>query len=366
QESGLHSTPNEMEDRRSVQEEIFGGSLQYSGNKSKLSLNFVHAKYGADLQRRIQPYNQFYFQGDELSNLSLAYRFKLWRINLFGETAINDNSTLASINGLSVALTSSTSLVIVNRYYPVNFYAVKSNSFGEKHGSRNEQGTYIAFEFVPYANLKLTTWFDNYRFPWLRFGVDAPSKGHEFALQLNYFHSRDFQVYCRFRSEQSESNLKQENTAVTKLLSNKKQSTRVHLQYIVAKGLVLKNRIEYVSISDDESSDEGWLMYQDISYAFRNIPLKIYARYALFDTENWASRVYAWENDVLYAFSVPAMYSKGTRTYLMAKYSISKNIDAWARISRTSYTNKEEIGSGLTTINGNTKTEVKLMLRVKF
>ncbi|MCF8374180.1 MAG: helix-hairpin-helix domain-containing protein [Bacteroidales bacterium] len=366
QETGLHSTPGEIEDRKTVREEIVGASLEYSANKAKLAFNYAHAKYGAALQRNTQPYSQFYFQGDEVSNLSLAYRFKLWRINLFGETAMNDNSTFASINGLSVSLTSSASFVLVNRYYPADYTAVKANSFGEKQGSQNENGTYLAFEFVPYQKLKLTAWYDTYRFPWLRYGVDAPSEGHEYALQLNWFQSSDFQAYARFRFEQSESNLTKDEVAVTKLQQVNKQSIRLQLQYKVAEGLILKNRIEYSQISDEETSEEGWLMYQDIQYAFQNIPLKLYARYALFDTDGWDSRVYAWENDVLYAFSVPAMYDKGTRSYLMAKYSISKNMDAWARISRTVYTNKDVIGSGLTTIDGDTKTEVKLMLRVKF
>lgn len=366
QETGLHSTPGEIEDRKTVREEIVGASLEYSANKAKLALNYAHAKYGSSLQRNIQPYSQFYFQGDEVSNLSLAYRFKLWRLNLFGETAMNDNSTFATINGMNVFLSSSASFVLVNRYYPADYYAVKANSFGEKQGSRNENGTYMAFEFVPYQKLKLTAWYDMYQFPWLRYGVDAPSEGHEYALQLNYFQSSDFQMYGRFRFEQSQNNFSSEDVQVTKLQTVNKQNIRLQLQYKVAEGLILKNRIEYSQISDDESTEEGWLMYQDIQYAFQNIPLKLYARYALFDTDGWDSRVYAWENDVLYAFSVPAMYDKGTRSYLMAKYSINKNMDAWARISRTVYTNKDVIGSGLTTIDGNTKTEVKLMLRVKF
>jgi hypothetical protein len=365
QETGLHSTPGEMEDRKSVNEEIIGASLQYSASKAKLAVNYGRAKYSTNLQRTPQPYSQFYFQGNELSNLSLSYRFKLWRLNLFGETAVNDNSTIATINGLSVFLSSSTSFVLVNRYYPAEYYAVKANSFGEKQGSRNENGTYMAFEFVPWQNLKLTAWFDNYRFPWLRYGVDAPSRGHEYALQLYYFHNSDFQVYGRWRYEQSQKNSTIDILEATKLQNIGKQNIRLHFQYSISEGLTLKNRIECIQISDEESTEQGWLMYQDIQYAFQNIPLKLYARYAIFDTESWDSRVYAWENDVLYAFSVPAMYDKGTRSYFLAKYSINQNIDAWARISRTNYSNKNEIGSGLTKIDGNTKTEVKLMVRVK-
>ncbi len=290
----------------------------------------------------------------------------MWRLNIFGETAINDNSTIASINGLSVSINSATSFVLVNRYYPAKYYAVKPNSFGDKQGSQNEIGTYMAFEIVPMSQLKFTTWFDNYSFPWLRFGTDAPSKAYEYAMQLNYFHNYDFQMYARVRYENSEGNFNQENTTTVSIQSSEKQSIRLHLQYKILSGLTLKNRIEYVNLNEENTNNEGWLMYQDISYGFKNLPLKLYIRYALFDTDGWDSRVYAWENDVLYAFSVPAMYSKGTRSYFMAKYKINNNADFWFRISQTNYSDKNEIGSNLTLISDNTKTEVKLMLRLKF
>ncbi len=366
QETGIHATRGEILDRHSVKEDVIGASLQFASNKSKLALNYAYARYNTNLHRNIQPYNQFYFQGDELSNLSLSYRFKLWRLNLFGETALNDSLIFAGINGFSVNIGSSASLVIINRFYPARFYAIKSNSFGEKQNTQNENGTYIAFEFSPASSMKLTCWFDTYRFPWLRYGVDAPSKGYEYAMQVNYFHNQTFQIYSRYRFELSEQSPNNDYASTSGLESFEKQNIRLHIQYQFTDAVRFKNRIEYTQVSSPEGRDDGWLMYQDISYSFSEIALKLYARYAIFDTNNWNSRVYAYENDVLYAFSVPAMYSKGSRTYFMLKYSLGRNIDAWARISKTTYTDKNEIGSGLSVINGNTKTEVKLMVRMRF
>ena len=58
---------------------------------------------------------------------------------------------------------------------------------------------------------------------------------------------------------------------------------------------------------------------------------------------------------MLYGFSIPAYYSKGIRTYLTLKYSLSDKIDIWLRYAQTSYADKTEIGSGLALIDGNKK-----------
>ena len=366
QTSGLHSTPGEMSDRKSLEEEIIGSSLQYSANKAKISLNYAYKRYGTEIHFSERLDNQFGFNGTELSNLSLAYRFRLWRLNLFGETATNDEQAIATINGLSVNLSSSASMVLVHRNYPRDYYAVKPNSYGDKDGTNNEIGTYLALEFSPISEIRLTSWFDNYQFPWMRYQVDAPSRGHEYAVQISYFQSYDFSAYLRYRAEHSETKLADTESSVSKLQDWEKHNVRFHVQYSLSEGITLKNRVEYTHIRDVDGCSDGWLAYQDVAYTFSRMPLKLYFRYALFDTQGWDARMYAYENDVLYAFSVPAIYDKGTRSYLLAKYSLGKNLDAWVRFAKTHYSKKDLIGSGLTQINGNSKSEIKVMLRIRF
>jgi hypothetical protein len=50
----------------------------------------------------------------------------------------------------------------------------------------------------------------------------------------------------------------------------------------------------------------------------------------------------------------------------MSKVSITSHIDLWAKIAQTFYRNRYDIGSGLTHIDGNTKTDVRVQVVVKF
>ena len=80
------------------------------------------------------------------------------------------------------------------------------------------------------------------------------------------------------------------------------------------------------------------------------------ARLLFAETDDYDSRIYTYENDVLYQVTVPAFYGQVTRAYLNVEYNYSKSIGFWVRLSCSAYSNKALIGSGLDEINGNRRT----------
>ena len=89
-------------------------------------------------------------------------------------------------------------------------------------------------------------------------------------------------------------------------------------------------------------------------------------RFAIFDTEGFNSRIYAYENDVLYSYSVPAYQGRGLRCYLNGRYTISRGLDIWLRYALLSYTDQQTIGTGLDKIEGNKRSDIKLQVRYQF
>jgi len=51
---------------------------------------------------------------------------------------------------------------------------------------------------------------------------------------------------------------------------------------------------------------------------------------------------------------------------LILKYSLYKNLNFWLRFASSIYWNKDEIGTGLEIIHGNTRSEIKAQLIWKF
>ena len=96
-------------------------------------------------------------------------------------------------------------------------------------------------------------------------------------------------------------------------------------------------------------------------------PFTLTLRYAIFDTKSYNSRIYAFENEVLYGYSVPALYYKGQRAYVLINWDITRNFEIWVRVAQTVYDNQKTISAGsLNEIKANHKTDIKLQLRLKF
>ena len=113
-------------------------------------------------------------------------------------------------------------------------------------------------------------------------------------------------------------------------------------------------------------AENGFTLYADVLYKPMMKPFSGNIRLQYFETDGYNSRLYAYENDVLYSYSIPVFYDKGYRYYLNINYDINKKITIWAKLAQTLFSARQTVGSGLDEIPGNQKTEVKLQLRYQF
>lgn len=107
------------------------------------------------------------------------------------------------------------------------------------------------------------------------------------------------------------------------------------------------------------------MVFQDIRLTPFRERIRVDLRAAWFQTDSYNSRIYAYENDLLYSFSIPAFFGKGVRTYINLKYKISDHAEIWFKLANTSCFNVESIGSGYNEISGDRKTDVKFQFRLK-
>ena len=79
----------------------------------------------------------------------------------------------------------------------------------------------------------------------------------------------------------------------------------------------------------------GVTVYQDIAYQFQQAPLSLRGRLQFFDAREWNNRIYTYEHDVLYAFSIPAVYGLGGRAYVCLRWQIIPQLALYCRVSET-------------------------------
>lgn len=367
QASGLHRTPNEIADEGIIQQFTLGGVLKYKFNHGHVALNTLFDKFDRTLTRTPQLYSQFYFSGNQLLNVSLDYSFIYKNMNFFGETAYSDNGRVATLNGLLLGLDRKVDMALLHRHFPKDYQAIIANPFSEGSGGRNESGFYMGLMIKPTREWEIASYYDMYSFPWLRFQADAPSRGHDFLGKITYTKRRKWRAYLQVRYENKEINAAENTTKTDILAPFKTFQTRLFFANQLSKVIELRSRLDF-GFADRAGRDlkKGVMFYQDIIYKSPDFPVSFSTRFAVFDTDGYDVRFYAYENDLLYAFSIPAYYHQGARFYLNLKYRPSRNLQLELRYAQTYWHNQESFGSGVTEIDGQRRSEVKAQIRYRF
>ena len=367
QNSGFHRTFNELTDKDAILETHFGGRVEYESTRLKLGVTGFASRYGGEFDRNLRFYNQFEFSSSQNSVIGADYNYVIRNYNFFGEFSRSQNGGTAYVNGLLVSLDPRFSFTILHRNYGRDYQNLLSNAFAESN-SWNEKGIFVGFDAKLNSKLTLTGNMDFYQFPWMRFQAYTPNTGgYDYTAQLQYKPSRDFVAYVRLRYQQREINNSAIESAIYNLSSEERINFRVNLSYKVTDYLSLRNRVEVVEYQKGDNNKEyGFLAYQDLVFKPKSKPYSLTARYALFDVESFNSRVYAYENDVLYYFYIPAYSGVGSRFYLTARYKYRKKFDFWVRYGVWNYRNEETLLSGLEQIDGNVRSDIKFVFRYLF
>jgi hypothetical protein len=368
QQTGYHSTPSEIYDKRSVTQTIAGGNMTYKTNRLSLgatALNYqLHNRFIADKK----VYNKFDFSSNQNFNAGIDYNYVFKNFNFFGEQAISQNGAMAFVNGLLVSLDERIQLSLIHRNYQRNYQNSLSNAFRQNTQAQNEKGLYTGISVSLSPKIMFYCYFDRFEFPWLKYNVDAPSKGYEFLIQTDFIPSKKLSAYIRYKKSNTMENSINDDESMNYIIAAIRHNYRFNISYSIMPSVKLKNRIEYVSYQTDESkSTQGYMMYQDIHFHKPTKPLSLILRYALFQTDNYDTRIYAYENDVAGYYSIPSYAYRGTRFYIIVNYALNRHIELWLRYSQTFYDDRNIISEGsLNQIEGNQKSEVRAQITCKF
>jgi hypothetical protein len=365
-ETGLHRTATEIKNKNSVSQQLFGGVIQYQKENLTVGAIAYHSIYNKEFITGNEVYRNYNFTGKNLTNIGLHYNYAYKNIYFFGEAGKSIDGGLAYVNGALVSLSSKVSAVVLHRNYDANYHNFFNQATAEASEALNEKGFYAGLNITPVKAWAIAIYADYFKFPWLKFRVDAPSDGYEVLGQITYTPTKTFKAVLRYKSE-----LKQQNTdlevPINYLDDVKKESYRGDVSWQLNKSFSFQNRLEVSQFKKGSTKPEfGYLIYQDVDYSplFSKISGNI--RLAYFNTPSFNSRIYAYEDDVLYNFTFGMYNGKGFRTYLNLKYKLIKRVDIWAKYALYKYNKVETVGTGLDEINGNKKTDVKLQLRYQF
>ena len=365
--SGYHRTGSEIAGRHKLGQVTLGGNIKYKGNNWHAGLNAIYFDFSSPVVKRAEPYNLYAIHGNNWSNYSVDYSYTLRNFHFFGEAAIDKNFSKAFLNGLLISVDPRVDVSFLHRNIDPQYQSNNGNAFTENTYPTNENGLYSGITIRPIAAWRFDAYIDVFKFPWLKYLVDVPSQGEDFVAQVTHTPHKMLEVYTRYRSETKQGNQPDNNTAMNYVVSLPRQSWRTQISYRINSTFTVRNRTEVLWYDKNgKNAENGFLNFLDVIY---KPPLKNYSsnmRLQYFETDDYDSRIYAYENDVLFYYAIPAFYDKGFRYYLNINYSLNSNISFWLKWSQTLYQDRESVGSGLDEIPGSKKSEIRMMARVVF
>ena len=358
QSSGYHRTKLETDDKGIQRQCVFGGNFNIRLKHLHLGLNAIHYQFKLPLVKADYPYNKYALSGKSFSNYSIDYSYTFKNFHFFGEAATDAHFNRALVSGVLLSVAAEADISLLYRNISSAYQALQADAFTESAGPGNEKGIYAGMEIRPNDYWTIDAYVDLYKFPWLRYRIDAPANGADYLVQATYRPNKQLEIYSRFHSRSKPVNTNPDQSVFPAVEALLRQDWCIQLSFKLSPGLVLRNRTGLVWFDKKgRQAEQGFLANADIMY---NPPFKRYSgnlRIAYFETGGYNSRFYVYENDVLYNFSIPVTYDKGVRYYLNFNYDINKKLTIWARWAQTIFKGKSLIGSGLDEIRGNKKTE---------
>jgi hypothetical protein len=319
--SGIHNTQSLLDKKDAVSEQIYGLNILYNFTNFRIGLVWSGSKFSIPvIPVNATAQDLFDFKGDRNNLYSVYYNSLIRKILFYGELSANDKNKLAAIQGMSFRPSDRLTINILYRNYNAGYVSFHGKGPGNSSLSGNEQGILGNFSLEAAKNLFISGGVDIQHFSWLKYRCSSPSHGSRKEIRLRYLPSQKLTIEGQysFRLSMIDS---QETKGIPTLEDNITRSFKLSFRYSIMENLTLGTRADYKVVNPTEN--KGMLLLQDINYRLKSIPVTIWFRYCLFNTDAWDSRLYTYENDLLYSFSIPALSGEGSRSYLMAKWDIS-------------------------------------------
>lgn len=365
---GLHRLVRDREKLRTVPMHTYGGNIRYATSHVHFGVTALSYSFGNyQIQPDLKPYNLFYFRGNRNMNISVDYMLKTNKLKFYGETAVSSNKAIATLNAFQLTPVSYLSLLLLHRYYDRRYQAFFGNAFGQNSTVQNEQGVYTGMQWTPFAHFKLSLYADLFRFPWLKYGVDSPSSGKEYMVQLDYNSGKNLAAYVRYKYRKKEKNQTLENESTQSILPYSQQRFRFQLLYGSQPAWMLKTSVDGVYYDEHKGKHSfGWMVSQSAGWKPSSLPFQSDFYIGYFHTDDYYSRISSYEKNILYAFNMPSFYGKGIRLSVSFRWDLLKKLSLSAKLAHTYYADRNLIGTDQEEIEGHNKTDMYVLLRYKF
>ena len=337
--TGLHNTVTTRERRRNLNLSLAGLNISYGADKIKTGLTLAGYRYSSPYAGRdsVQNNRQMRF-GNFGGNFGADIYAIAGNFRLFGEISSDIGFHPALLAGVLWRRGYNLDFSVAGRYYSPFHLSPFGGAISKSGNMRNEEGADFVVNWRGKGESKIRGWIS-----WI-YGMNFPRIGAEAELPAG----NSFKIKIK-------SDIREERGAL-----------RLQVDWSNGGAVTFSTRGEGTLAGFGKDLTTGWMVYSELIARESSGFVNGSARIAFFSTPKWDNRIYAYERDLLYGFSIPALYGKGFRCYLNMHFQIFKWMDIWLKGSMWHYLDRESTGEGPTKMEGPSSVEIKGEVRFRF
>lgn len=363
---GLHRTTDEQACRANTRLIQGGGQLCYGHTYAQWSVNALYYLFDTPWQPSSQPYRHYQFRGRQGGNLSLDGRLRYRQLFLGGELACDARGSLSGLASLSWQAHPLLHCLLSYRRYGVGYQAPFAAAFGENRTAANEEGMFAWIDCRLLKNWALTAYLDCYRFPWLKYQVNAPSKGSELMVEGRYAPDRRTECLLRYKEKIGPRQLPADDCppGVAPLQTRRRRQVRLQLSL---SGDAWRYRasadIHWQRILQETTGRQGCLVGQEIRFNPDRKPWVLSLQHSLFDTGSLS--ISSYQPDLAGGLPFASVSGQGQRGTLLLGWRPGSCWQVDLRLRHTRYSDRSTVGSGLESVEGCQQTQMGAVFILK-
>ena len=338
--TGLHNTTTTLERKRSLGVSLAGENLSYSGANIRIGQTLAVYWFGMPYTGKdsllLTRASKF---GTTGANISMDAYAVFGRFRFFGETAIDIGGAFAAVAGALWTPSGSAEFSALYHNYSSDYVSPFGGAYSSGGKTQDETGICIGAKWNTYRK-----WIFRSSLEWL-----PSEKTGKIVAEAEYLSENNLNGYLRFT--------KRDNG----------ESVRLNILWQISRMFELNTRGEITHSSDEKLKGKiGGMFFGELIYSSLSGKLGASLRFAPFIIPDWKLRIYTYERDVLYGFSVPALSGKGIRWYANIRWEACQWLTAWFKFAQSRYFDRDKTGEGLDEISGPSKSDYKIEIRIKF
>ncbi|MCR4664787.1 MAG: helix-hairpin-helix domain-containing protein [Paludibacteraceae bacterium] len=352
QASGWYSflQPND-----SLRHHLIGFNTTYKRGNLKVGFTMSENIYSDSVRYYFvkAAYNQHYFRGTNQWIGGVNFRYRLGIADIFGEAATTQNLRhwgYGAIVGTRLNPIPDLGLIVLYRYYSPYFDNTQGYAFSETSRLNDENGLYAGMDIGMLRHWRFAWYGDVFRFDGVKYGIPySPSWGYDAMGEIEYRSENAWRSNVRLRSRQKG--------------GKENYSLRYSFTWEQDRWRLVTRADGNIAHTKGGKPTFGYSLTQDVQYAWVQVPLTLQVRLQGFRVRDWDNRIYCYENDVLYSFSIPALYGIGGQAYINLRWQIIEQLSLYFRVSEKVYAPSWVREHSLAAV---TRTDLHLLLRATF